>query len=806
MNIIPNANTTSSFPSQVVPDGEKATYDYGLRVARAIEDEWFRNDRGRYDRFNTNYNNFHRLRLYARGEQSVQKYKDELSINGDLSYLNLDWKPVPVIPKFVDIVVNGMSQRNYEIKAFAQDPESIIKRTAYAEALQRDMMQKAMINKIKQVTGLDVSKSQGKGLEFESEEDLQLHMQMDYKDSIEVAEEEVIDQVLDYNKYDLTRKRLNYDLTVLGIACVKTNFNRSNGIEVDYVDPANLVYSYTDDPNFEDLYYVGEVKSVSIPELKKQFPDLTPSDIEEIQKYPGNNMYTRNFNGRYDDQTVQILYFEYKTYTNQVFKIKTTSSGLEKALEKQDVFLEAPETDNFKKAYRSIETLYRGAKILGHEKMLNWMMCPNMTRPLADTTKVNMNYNIVAPRLYKGRIESLVSRITTFADMIQLTHLKLQQVMSRVVPDGVFMDVDGLAEVDLGNGTNYNPAEALNMYFQTGSIVGRSYTQDGGPNPGKVPIQELATSNGMGKMQALIQTYEYYLKMIRDVTGLNEARDGSTPDKYSLVGLQKLAAANSNTATRHILQASLYLTLKTCENISLRVADALMFPMTKQSLMQSISRYNVGTLKELSNLNIHDFGIFIELEPDEEQKQMLEQNIQIALKAGQIDLEDAIDIREVRNLKLANQMLKKRRKDKAARDQQAQQANIQAQAQANAQLAEKTALAETQKQQILTEQKLQLEKAKSDFAIQKMEREAQVKKGLMELEFNFNMQLAQAQGQAKIQEDKFKEDRKDERTKIQATQQSELINQRKNDLLPKNFESAGNDSLGGFGLEQFTPR
>ena len=806
MNIIPNANTTSSFPSQVVPDAEKATYDYGLRVARAIEDEWFRNDRGRYDRFNTNYNNFHRLRLYARGEQSVQKYKDELSINGDLSYLNLDWKPVPVIPKFVDIVVNGMSQRNYEVKAFAQDPESIMKRTAYAESLQRDMTQKAMINEIKQVTGLDVSKSQGKGLELESEEDLQLHMQMDYKDSIEVAEEEVIDQVLDYNKYDLVRKRLNYDLTVLGIACVKTNFNKSNGIEVDYVDPSNLVYSYTDDPNFEDLYYVGEVKSVSIPELKKQFPDLTPSDIEEIQKYPGNNMYTRNFNGRYDDQTVQILYFEYKTYTNQVFKIKTTSSGLEKALEKQDVFLEAPETDNFKKAYRSIETLYRGAKILGHEKMLNWMMCPNMTRPLADTTKVNMNYNIVAPRLYKGRIESLVSRITTFADMIQLTHLKLQQVMSRVVPDGVFMDVDGLAEVDLGNGTNYNPAEALNMYFQTGSIVGRSYTQDGGPNPGKVPIQELATSNGMGKMQALIQTYEYYLKMIRDVTGLNEARDGSTPDKYSLVGLQKLAAANSNTATRHILQASLYLTLKTCENISLRVADALMFPMTKQSLMQSISRYNVGTLKELSNLNIHDFGIFIELEPDEEQKQMLEQNIQIALKAGQIDLEDAIDVREVRNLKLANQMLKKRRKDKAARDQQAQQANIQAQAQANAQLAEKTALAETQKQQILTEQKLQLEKAKSDFAIQKMEREAQVKKGLMELEFNFNMQLTQAQGEAKMQEDKFKEDRKDERTKIQATQQSELIDQRKNDLLPKNFESAGNDTLGGFGLEQFTPR
>jgi hypothetical protein len=801
-----NTNYNSSFPDQIVPDAEKATLDYGLQVGRAIEGEWFRNDRGTYDRFNTNYNKFHRLRLYARGEQSVQKYKDELSINGDLSYLNLDWKPVPVIPKFVDILVNGMSQRSYDIKAYAQDPESIMKRTRYAEALHRDMMQKDLINQVKELTGLDVSKSQGKGLELENEEDLQLHMQMDYKESIEVAEEEVINQVLDYNRYDLTRRRINYDLAVLGIAAVKTRFNRSNGVKVDYVDPANLVYSYTEDPNFDDIYYVGEVKPISIPELKKQFPYLTAADMEEIQKYPGNQSYTRNWSGRYDDQTVQVLYFEYKTYTNQVFKIKQTASGLEKALEKQDTFIEAPENESFKKAYRSIEVLYSGAKILGHNKMLKWEIAENMTRPNADTTRVNMSYNIVAPRIYKGRIESIVSRVTSFADMIQITHLKLQQVMSRMVPDGVYMDIDGLAEVDLGNGTNYNPAEALNMYFQTGSVVGRSMTQDGTMNPGKMPIQELNSSNGMGKIQSLIQTYEYYLKMIRDVTGLNEARDGSNPDKFALVGLQKLAAANSNTATRHILQSSLYLTLKTCENISLRVADALMFPLTRQSLMSSISRYNVGTLEDLADLNMHDFGIFLQLEPDEEEKQLLEQNIQVALQSGQIDLEDAIDIREVNNLKLANQMLKKRRKNKQIREQQAQQANIQAQAAANAQLAQQTALAETQKQQVLTEQKVQLEKAKSDFDMAKMEREAQIKQQLMEQEFNYSIQLTRAQGEAKKQTEEFKEDRKDERTKIQATQQSELIDQRKNDLLPKNFESAGNDTLGGFGLEQFGPR
>ena len=378
--------------------------------------------------------------------------------------------------------------------------------------------------------------------------------------------------------------------------------------------------------------------------------------------------------------------------------------------------------------------------------------------------------------------------------------------MSRVVPDGVYLDMDGLAEVDLGNGTNYNPSEALNMYFQTGSVVGRSMTQDGGMNPGKVPIQELQSSSGGNKMQSLIQTYEYYLKMIRDVTGLNEARDGTLPDKQSLVGLQKLAAANSNVATRHILQASLYLTLRTCENISLRIADALMFPLTMQTLASSISRYNVATLQELSKVNMHDFGIFLELEPDEEEKQVLEQNIQIALKGGQIDLEDAIDIRQVNNLKLANQMLKKRRKEKQVKDQQIQQQNMQAQAQANAQAAEQISLAEAQKQQVISEQNINYEQAKSQFAIQKMEREAQIKQQLMELEFNYNMQLTQAQSRAKQQDEAFKEDRKDQRTEMQATQQSELIDQRKNDLLPKNFESAGNDTMGGFGLEQFGPK
>ncbi len=492
MNIY--TNTNSAFPSQVVSDAEKASLEYGSQVAMAIEYEWFGQGRTSGNRYLTNWNQFHQLRLYARGEQSIQKYKDELSINGDLSYLNLDWKPVPILSKFVDIVVNGISNKSYDIKAYAQDPESIKKRTEYASRLQEDMVAKEYLDSLNSTLGIDLYQSPNKDIIPETAEELELHMQLSYKQSIEIAEEEAISTVLAQNKYDLVKRRINMDLTVCGIGAAKTNFNTAEGITVDYVDPAYMVYSYSEDPNFEDIYYVGELKAITIPELKKEFPDITEEELKRIQAMPGNRSYVTGW-GDYDENTVQVLYFDYKTYHNQVFKIKQTEQGLMKALEKPDTF-NPPENENFERVSRSIEVLYSGAKVLGTDTMLKWELAENMSRPTADTTKVKMNYAICAPRIYKGRIESLVSKCIGFADMIQLTHLKLQQVMSRIVPDGVYLDMDGLAEVDLGNGTNYNPAEALNMYFQTGSIVGRSLTQDGYMNAGNVPIQELSSSSG----------------------------------------------------------------------------------------------------------------------------------------------------------------------------------------------------------------------------------------------------------------------------------------------------------------------
>jgi|TARA_R100001086_G_scaffold155115_1_gene82808 hypothetical protein len=792
MNIYANPN--SAFPSQTVSDAEKSSEEYGRQVAQAIEGEWWQQG-GNGTRFATSYNRYHTLRLYARGEQSVQKYKDELAINGDLSYLNLDWKPVPVLSKFVDIVSNGMNNKLYEIKAFAQDPTALKKKTDYATAIMQDMAAKPYLQNLQKEFGINEFQTDPEKLP-DTPEELDIHMQLSYKDSIEIAEEEVINNTLKRNRFDNIKKRFNYDLVTLGIGAVKTAFNPSNGVNLKYVDPVNLIYSYTEDPHFEDIYYVGEVKQLTIPEIAKQFPYLSEEQLKKIEQTKGYNkdrvsMYGYN---SYDPNTVSVLFFEYKTYNTQVFKIKQTDNGLEKALEKPDTFNPEP-NDNFQRVSRKIEVLYEGVKVLGNNELIKWDLSENMTRPFADNTKVEMSYAMCAPRMYKGKVESIVSKCTGFADMIQITHLKLQQVIARTVPDGVFLDMDGLAEVDLGNGTNYNPAEALNMYFQTGSIVGRSMTQEGDMNPGKVPIQELQTSSGQGKIASLIQTYQYYLQLIRDCTGLNEARDGSMPEKDTLVGLQKMAVNASNTATRHVMQASLWLTLRSCENISLKIADSLKNPLILNSLKSSISTYNVGTLAEIQNLPLHDFGIYLELEPEEEEKQRLEQNIQMAIQQGGIDLEDAIDIRRIKNIKLANDVLKQKRKEKQKRVDQQQQAMAASAEQAKAASAQAIAQAELQKQQALTASNVQYEQAKNQMALQRIEQESVIRQREMQLQHEFDLELKRMEVNSIRTKEQYIEDRKDKRTKMEGTQQSKMIEQRQLNLMPTDFEKESPDQM-----------
>jgi hypothetical protein len=793
------AKVSTQFPSQTVKDSIKKSKEYGLEVARGIQNEWFKRNSGS-GRFVQNQKEFHKLRLYARGEQSIQKYKDEFSVNGDLSYLNLDWKPVPIIPKFVDIVVNGMQDRLFTIKAFAQDPTSIEERTKFVEGIQEDISAKAYVDQVKAELNIDIRNNTSKETPKTTEE-LELYMQIGYKQSIEIAQEQAIDNVFKRNKYQETKKRLDYDQTVLGISCAKHGFNNTDGIAIEYVDPANLIYSYTDDPNFEDVYYFGEIKQIKANELKKKFPGLSEQEFEDAVTKSGDYNaldYTVGNSSEKDSNTLSVMYFNWKSWENSVYKIKETSTGASKAIKKDDTFDPPKDQRNrFEKVAQAREVIYEGVIVLGSGQLLKWEKASNMVRPDSNVNKVMMDYVVSAPRLYKGRIESLVSRMVTYADLIQLTHLKLQQVIQRMTPSGVYLDADGLSEIDLGNGTNYSPQEALNLYFQTGSIIGRSMTVDGEMNSGKVPIQELPGGGGQ-QSQMLIQAYNYYLNMIRDVTGLNEARDGSDPDPYALVGVQKLAAANSNTATRHILQSSLFITATIAEAISIRIKDVLEYHPQRDLMIASIGRFSVGALKEMQNLHIHDFGIFLELDPDEDEKQLVENNIQIALSKDQIFLEDAIDIRQIKNIKLANQLLKYRRNKKQVSDQERAQANIAAQSEANGKAAQAAEMAKAQGEQIKTQSKMQLNEAQSNFDIKKMEVEAQTKKELMQYEFDLNVKLKKMELDAK----------KDlARMNNEQITETDITKQVTNPTPKKSFESKGNDVLsGGFDTSIFNPR
>jgi hypothetical protein len=802
--------SSTVFPTQMATDAEKESKAYGLQVGQAIQYEWFKKD-GNTCRYYGQWREYHRRRLYARGEQSVAKYKNELAIDGDLSYLNIDWTPVPIIPKFVDIVVNGMSERLFKVKAYSQDAMSQEHRNQYQEQLEGQVAAKDVLTIIQDSTGANPFMMNPDKLPTNDEE-VKLHMQLSYKPAIEIAEEEAINTIFDNNKYDDVRKRLDYDATVLGIAVAKHEFLQGDGVRISYVDPANVVYSYTEDPYFKDCFYWGEIKTVPLTELYKIDQSLTSEDLQKISQYSNSwydyfNVAQFYQNDMFFRDTCTLLYFNYKTSKKIVYKKKVLDNGGVRVIPKEDTFnppQEMMEEAGFEKIEKTIDVWYEGVMVMGTNILLKWELSQNMVRPKSASQYAIPNYVACAPRLYKGIVESLVCRMIPFADLIQITHLKLQQVINRVVPDGVFIDADGLSEIDLGTGAAYNPEDALRLYFQTGSVIGRSFTSDGDFNNAKVPITQLTSNSGASKTQMLLANYNHYMDMLRTVTGLSEARSDS-PDPNSLVGIQKLAALNSNTATRHILESGLFIYRTLAEALTYRISDILEYSDFKEEFINQIGKYNVNLLSEISDLYIYDFGIFIEVAPDEEQKSQLEANIQIALSKGDINLEDAIDIREIKNLKLANQLLKLKRiqkQDRAEKMEMQKQAMV-----AQQQLKSQEMAAQTSMQKIQSEMqgKIQLKQAESQFDLQVMEKQAQLKLMLMDKEFQYSMELAKVNAGSMNERDQIKEEAKSKRISLQNTQHSKLINQKKNNLPPLEFES-NEDSLDGFDLAEFEPR
>ncbi len=803
----------SGFPDHLATDSEKKTDAYGLVMAKAIEKEWFYRPETGSCTYYDKRDKYHNLRLYGRGEQNTKIYKDLMNGGEDSSYTNYDWRPIQVVPKFLNLIVNQMTERLFNIKAEAIDKFSTDLKDKHKTTMEDFIFAKPAMMEANKVLGVNVMPDNASEMP-ETQEEVDLFMALKYKPAIEIACEEALKYTLKLNNYNEIQTKVLEDVATIGIGAVKHGTDVNKGITVEYVDPANMVHSYPTHKDFKDVYYFGEVKRMTITELqrisgstftKEQLKNMAAATSEWTQ-YHGFNSNEQHY--REDDisgSMVDVLFFNYKSTNKLSYKKKhNNNKGFKMTKKGSDFEKKDPNYKGYDVVKKTIDVWYEGCLVLGTEHLFNYKLCENMIRPDGNLNKTMANYVLYAPELYQNRTKSLVERIIPYVDLMQQVHIKLQQLIAKARPNGIFIDVDGLEEIDMGDGNFLTPLEAIKIYDETGNVLGTSRRADGEYNNGKVPITEL--KNGIiDGLDRLIGAYNHYLNQLRDAIGIPQGVDGSTPHPDMAVGVQNNLSNNSNTATRHVLNSVLNISERLGTGLGLRLKDIFEYSDLKEAYISSIGKINVKVLEALKTYSLYDLGIHIELKPDNEEKSFLEANIGAALTADSITLDDAIDIRGIDNIKLANELLKIRRikRDKAKKAHEKEL--VQAQGESQAQTAERASAAKQQEMQIKTQTDLAVVQAKSQAKMAELEMEANLKLTLMDKEFQYNMSLKGVEVQGQMGKEKFKEDAKDARQDKNNSQASKLIDQRANNKKPINFESSVDNISSEFGLSDHEP-
>lgn len=798
-----------SFPDPLAHD--KESREYGLKWGKAIQYEWFRKEDGGQSRFHEKKENYHTLRSYARGEQDTQLYKDLLAPD-DSTYTNYDWRPIQVIPKFVKLIVNQMTERLFEINANATDSYSTNLRGEFRKRLESMMVAKDMLKKAEQLQGVKILPDNPDDVP-DSQEEIDLRMQLAFKPNAEIAAETAIKFTLGLNDYDEIQSQVIEDIAVLGIGGTKNWTDPHKGVMVDRVDPADMVYSFPDSRDFKNCYYFGEVERMTIGELKrisgKEFTEEELKDLGGSAKswnsFHGESSTRGNRDGDIDGIMVDVLNFTFKAQDTRTFKKKYNKNGGFKMIKKDSTFEKKDQKYNgYDAVKKPAESWYEGRMVLGTDIIFEYGRATNMIKEKGSFNRVQPKYSMYAPDIYQNRTKSLVGRIIQYVDQMQQIHIKFQQMVAKARPAGVFIDVDGLSEIALGDGKFLSPLEVIKIYDDTGNVLGSSQTAEGGYNYGKEPIREL--KNGVvDGLDRLIGAYNFYLNQLRDAIGIPAGMDASNPHPDTLVGVQQQVALNSNTATRHILDSILHITKRTSIGVSLRLKDIFKYSDLKEAYINAIGKINVDILESLKNYHLHDFSILIELRPDSEQRQNLERSIQIALEREMITLDDAIDIREVNIIKLANQLLKIRRQKREKDKKQHEKDLIKTNAEENAKAAERSAQAKQQELQAEFQTKSQLEMLKGENVLKKIQAEEEAKSRLMEKEFYYNMTLRGAEAEFENMKKGAEEEEKVKRQDRNNSQASKLIEQRQNNAPAVNFESSEDNISGSIELGELGP-
>jgi hypothetical protein len=784
-------NKFGNFPDPTAPSSMKMSKEYGKKYAKAILSQWggtVATNSLYQRRFKEMENN----RDYANGTQNTQIYKQILNSldpsNGDGTLLNLDWTPVPIIPKFVKIVVNKILSRRPYPNVEAVDPLSRTekekrKARVKAEIENKDFLAEAQAAGIQIGTDLNALP--------DNVEEAEIFLDTNIKIAAEIAAQIATNLTLEWNDFnDTTFRRAVEDLVVCGMAVVKRENDPNYGIVERYVDPAQFIHSYTEDFSMRDLVYAGEIRQMTIMDLKRIAKDMTEEQYQKIanqvsNKYGNNpdrlgNKYYDQASGTtaygYDEFRISVLDFEYIGIDQKIYEEKGSKygnvgfyfKGEEYKMPTQSVFDRKP-------FYMDVQCVYGGLYIEGCDMVVNYGKKSNQPRNVHDISRTALSYSAVATNIRRMMPKSMVSGVTGFADQLQLTHLKIQQAIAKAKPDGIMIDIEGLENVQLGTGGDLSPLDIQDIYEQTGVMYYRSKNPEGGfQNP---PIKEI--NNTIRNINELINLYNHYLRMIRDATGINEVMDGSSPKSDALVGVREQQMQAANNATYDITHASLVLYKKVCEDV---IKCLQILP--KESALYDVYKKAVGkdamdTLKQFEKLPMYNFGVAVTTEMNDEDKLYLEQNINQALAQKELDLEDAIAIRRLKDIDQAERLLVVRRKKRMKRIQEQAMQNSQAQAQAQMQATQAKAQSDAQLEQLRSQLKMQEEQMMSQLRLQETQLKYQFEIEIEKLKGANAQMAAQSQAAVKKETQQIMEDRKDERVKKQAVEQSKLIAQRK---------------------------
>jgi len=803
----------ASLPDPLESVEVKKTEAYGLKWAKAIQDEWFSRNSGSTCRFYDKQTQYHNLRKYARGEQDTSIYKKMLGVDGDMAYSNYDFRPIQVIPKFVKLIVNQNKERLFKVRAESTDRYSTDLRDKHRESLEKMRIAKPMLIDSKEMLGIDLMPMGAENIP-DSEEETDLYMKLKYKPAIEIATEEAISNTLNLNNFEETQSRVLEDIATLGIGGVKHYTDPNKGIMSVYTDPADLVYSYPSSRNFKKVYYFGEVNRINISELKRLTGDkFSDDDIKDMAKTSRNwNNYHGRSNGRttrnedIEGTMIDVMHFCFKVTDKIVYKKKLQKNGGYRMTKKSSTFAKNnPNYKGYEVSSKNLEVWYEGSLVLGTDNIFNYKKCENMVKQKGQLDKTIAPYLLYAPDIYQNVTKSSVGTIIPYIDQMQQIHIKIQQMIAKARPNGIYINIDGLNEIDLGEGNFLTPLELLKIYDQTGNVLGTSLTEGGEYNYGREPIKELANGVIQG-LDRLIASYNHYLNLVRDALGIPQGTDATAPHPDMGLGVQQQLALTSNTATRHILDGTLDITQRLCSALALRLKDIFIYSNLKEAYIQAIGKSNVDTLKAIKNYHLHDFGIFIELKPDAEEKQALEGNIQQALAKEQITLDDAIDIRGIGNLKLSNQLLKIRRQKREKEKRESEENMIKLNAEENAKAAERASQAKMMEYEMEAKGKMMLEDKTTEGKMALIDKEASAKSKLMEQEFIYNMKLRGIDAEALLNKESMKEDKKDKRQDRQNTHSSMIADQKANNRKPINFESSEDNISGQIEMSELDPK